>query len=238
MIEIVSSTREFAKKVFEGDNSGHDMEHTENVVKNALEICDIEGRGDREIVEIAALLHDVDDWKFLEKRQQSGGETVVDWLKNLDCSESVIGEVKEIIDGVSFYGPRSTDKTVSFEGDVVRDADRLEAMGERGVERARMFARARGIPEFNEHMPDLDLTDSEYRNHMRKGNTFVNHFFEKLLFLKNKLKTVGGKQLGEEKHQYMKNYLRDYLGEMKTKFPERLEQIDNLLEMLDSSKYD
>lgn len=234
----IEKTRTYVHEILKNDRSGHDITHIENVVKNALEICKIEQKGNTEIVELAALLHDISDWKLMEDRKETGGEEAKKWLESIKVEPSIVKKVVEIIEGVTYYGPSSKDIELSFEGRAVRDADRLEAMGQRAVERTLAFGLVHGIDEVNEYMPNLELTDEEYKNFKRKENSFVNHFFEKLLLLKNKLETIGGKRIGIERHNYMKEYLVKYLTDLKTDKPAFSRQADELLKLISNSIYD
>lgn len=234
--DIVKKTAEFVKNKLEGEGSGHDWVHIENVWKNALEIVKEEPSVDVFVVELGALLHDIADWKDNDGSLEAGMVVARKWLDECGLDSETIEKVAIIVGGVSFTGANNDEKKLSLEGYVVRDADRLEAMGERAVERTKKFGEKYGIPTINEYLPQLELTEDQYKNFRRVENSFVNHFFEKLLLLKNGLYTKKAKEVGQKKHDYMKNYLREKLRQL----PEDSlgkKNVSAYLTLLDSEKY-
>lgn len=204
MSNIINSSIEFIKKRFEGDSSGHDFYHSLRVYNLATEIARSE-RADLKIVQLASLLHDVDDKKLFHQN------TVIDcsrsFLLEHKVSTSEIDMICQIIQEVSFKGNESV-KPSTMEGMIVQDADRLDALGAIGVARTFAYGGSRGRKLHDPcEAPKLDMTADEYYNTI---GTSINHFYEKLLKLKDIMNTVEGKKIAEYRHQFILNFLEEF----------------------------
>ncbi|MFA7301725.1 MAG: HD domain-containing protein [Candidatus Shapirobacteria bacterium] len=208
---IVLSIANLVKEKFINENSGHDWDHAKHVWENAIKIGNGEKGVNIFVVELAALLHDVNDWKKPDEEIVEGNKNILEWLNKFNIEKEIIDQIFEVINNVSFHGPNSITKEVTKETEIVRDADRLEAMGAVGWERCLKFGRSKGSPDINEYLPNLNLTDEEYKDHSRKANTSINHVFEKLLLLKRLLSTDTGKEMGKVRHEELKTAVKEYL---------------------------
>ncbi|MCK5170406.1 MAG: HD domain-containing protein, partial [Bacteroidales bacterium] len=166
--------------------------------------------GNLYIIELAALLHDVADWKFHEN-EADGLKVISDWLIKLKVEEEVIDKVLEIIKNISFKGAGVKDRMNSIEGKIVQDADRLDAIGAIGVGRTFAFGGKFG----NEmHNPNLEVILHEnFEQYKKSKGTTINHFYEKLLLLKDRVNTETGQQIALERHQYMEHFLKQFHNE-------------------------
>jgi uncharacterized protein len=225
--EIVQKTADFVKGKQLGEDSGHGWEHSEAVWNNAKEIGKNETGTNMLVVELAALLHDINDWKLKDLNDEDSANMADKWLKRIGVDDKTIEEVLEIIKKVSYFGPNFVEEEMPIEGKIVRDADRLEAMGAAGWERTAQFGKAKNLPDINEYLPNLRLSDEEYKNYRRKENSSVNHVFEKLLLLKNRLVTKKGQEMGQIKH------LNGILG--KNLVPD--ERVKQYIEMLNEARF-
>jgi uncharacterized protein len=206
--KIIEATTTFVKNILKHDSSGHDWWHIERVRKAALKIGEKEN-ANLFVVEMAALLHDVADEK-LNKSEEEGLMKVRNWLSSLQITESEQEEVIEIISTMSFKGgSRPPMKTI--EGQVVQDADRLDAIGAIGIARTFAYAGAHGDLIYDPELPFREsMTKEEYRN---GKSTAVNHFYEKLLKLKDTLNTNAAKKAAQERHDFMTAFLDQFYKE-------------------------
>ncbi|MBR6028488.1 MAG: HD domain-containing protein [Clostridia bacterium] len=206
--DAVSAALDYARKVFAEDFSGHDFFHTERVYRLAGAIQEREG-GHRETVLLAALLHDVDDPK-LSPETAAGHDRAVAFLREQGASDAEVSRIVRIIEQVSFRGEDSVTPD-SIEGRIVQDADRLDAIGAIGIGRTFAFGGSRGQPM---HDPDLlpraHLSAADYASHR---SSTVNHFYEKLLLLKDLMGTQTGRRMAEHRHQVMEAFLEEFFAE-------------------------
>lgn len=205
------------KALMEGDNTGHGFDHVERVYKLALRLCDTE-QADRDIVAMAALLHDCDDYKLF-------GQEVADSLSNSrkimndnGIDEKAQAKVYEIIGNMGYSKSLKGVRPSTIEGKIVSDADMLEAIGAMGTIRCLGYALAKcneyKSPIFDENIfPDLNLTAEEYKKPNRKSDNFINHFFEKLLKIKSMMFTDAGKKEAELRHKIMLDFLYAFFRE-------------------------
>ncbi|MEH7381904.1 HD domain-containing protein [Bacillus sp. JJ1533] len=206
--QIIEATTTFVKKILQHDSSGHDWWHIERVRKAAIQIGEKES-ANLFIVEMAALLHDVADEK-LNNSEEEGLQKVCDWLLTLQIPESEQDQILEIISTMSFKGGNRPPMT-TIEGQVVQDADRLDAIGAIGIARTFAYAGAHGDLMYDPDLPYREnLTKEEYRN---GKSTAVNHFYEKLLKLKDTLNTNAAKQVAQERHDFMTAFLDQFYKE-------------------------
>lgn len=198
------------KAQFEGDASGHDWFHIERVYNLAKYIQSKEG-GDLEIVELSALLHDISDHKFNGGKLDEGGNVAYDILIKLGYPANRSEKVKYIVDNVSYKGANTKNEMDSLEGRIVQDADRLDAIGAIGIGRTFAYGGHKGQPMYDPELePSLHNSFEEYAK--SKGTT-INHFYEKLLLLKDRLNTETARKMGEKRHDLMQSFLDDFLGE-------------------------
>jgi uncharacterized protein len=206
---VISNTIEFVKDKLKGDSSGHDWWHIYRVTTLSRKIQAAEG-GNLFIIELAALLHDVADWKF-NTSEQDGIDLISNWLKKQQVEKAVINDVLKIIQNISYKGEGEKNKMISLEGKIVQDADRLDAIGAIGIARTFAFGGYKG----NEmHNPDFKpVADMKFDQYKKSSGTTINHFYEKLLLLKDRMNTETGAQLAKSRHQFMQEYLEKFYKE-------------------------
>ena len=206
--KLLYETELYVKSVLESDSSGHDWWHIYRVRKLALMIAGLEG-ADLFLVELAALLHDIDDWKLVGNNAES--RNAENWLAACGVESLQIKKISAIIEGVSFKGAGVNTSTEDLECKVLQDADRLDAIGAIGI--ARTFAyggsRGRGIydPRISPVMHD------DFENYKKSDAPTINHFYEKLLLLRDQMQTPSGKRLAEQRHEFMLQYLEQFYAE-------------------------
>ncbi|MBL1280420.1 MAG: HD domain-containing protein [Fluviicola sp.] len=209
-MKIVEQVIEKIKSQFEGDATGHDWHHIMRVYNLSRYIQEVEG-GDLKIIELAALLHDISDHKLNGGKLDEGGKVAAKILEELGEDEDTISQVKYIIDNVSYKGANTKAEMKTLEGRIVQDADRLDAIGAIGIARTFAYGGNRNRPIYEpEHKAKMHESFEDYFN--SKSHT-INHFYEKLLLLKDRLNTPTGIKLGEERHQLMENYLDAFFKE-------------------------
>lgn len=203
------------KQQFQGTEGSHDWQHVERVWRTACHLQEIEG-GDRIVVQLAALLHDISDHKLNGGELNAGGRVAKELLLQLGGSDQVAEQVAAIVDGVSFKGARVADEVSTLEGQIVQDADRLDAMGAIGIARAFAFGGARHRSLYDPAVaPQLHQTFESYAK--AQGDT-INHFHEKLLLLKDRLHTPTAQRIGEHRHAVMVKFLEDFHSEWDLRF--------------------
>ena len=210
--QVIANTISFVKKELEGAEGGHDWFHIERVYKNSILIAS-EENVDLLIVSLGALLHDIADSKFHGGDETVGPMKARKFLETQKISEEIIIHVIKIIENISFKGGNKSQKFNSQELAVVQDADRLDALGAIGIARAFNYGgfknRALYDPEIK---PNLTMSPSEYK--ASKAPT-INHFYEKLLLLKELMNTETGTRIAEERHKFMENFLTHFYSERK-----------------------
>ncbi|MCB9223294.1 MAG: HD domain-containing protein [Crocinitomicaceae bacterium] len=213
--EIIAEVAHQMKQKFSGEETGHDWYHIERVWKNAKLISANE-ECDPFIVELGALLHDVADHKFVEDFEKETNERVNQILSALNVSSDAIEQVLHIVHNCSFKGGIGENKMKSIEGLIVQDADRLDAIGAIGIARTFAFGGKFGNMIYD---PEVLPVDFQSEDQYRKTRTHtINHFYEKLLKLKQLMNTTTGKSLAEKRHQYMEEFLKQFYGEWEGKF--------------------
>ncbi|HDD46278.1 MAG TPA: HD domain-containing protein [Candidatus Aenigmarchaeota archaeon] len=211
---IIEQTAEFVKRRLEKEATGHDWWHAYRVWKLSLRIAEEEENVDLFVIQLAALLHDIADWKFC-KGDDAGAGLAKKWLEKLGLSEDVISHVCEIIKNISFKGARVKTQMKTKEGMIVQDADRLDALGAIGI--ARCFATGAKLNReiYNPKIkPKLHKTFEEYK---KAESTSINHFYEKLLLLKDLMNTKAAKRIAEERHNFMEQFLERFFREWEGK---------------------
>lgn len=209
-MSIVQKVINEIKSQFEGDSSGHDWFHIERVLNLSRYIQSKEG-GDIEIIELAALLHDISDHKFNGGKLDEGGKVALNILSKFNYPEEKASKVKYIIDNVSYKGSGTKTEMISLEGKIVQDADRLDAIGAIGVGRTFAYGGFKGQPMYD---PEIKVkTHNSFEEYASSQGTTINHFYEKLLLLSDRLNTKTARELGQKRHQLMKDFLDEFLGE-------------------------
>ena len=207
--DIIQRTVEYIRTEFSSDSSGHDWWHIYRVWKNAIAICEHE-KADIFIVELAALLHDLDDWKF----NAAGDETphrAKAWLESCAVERSIAERVCEIIMHVSYKGAQVENKMNSLEGFIVQDADRLDAIGAIGIGRAFAYGGYKNRPLYDpETANHMHASFEEYKN---SKSATINHFYEKLLLLKDRMNTETAKRIAQQRHDVMLRFLDQFMNE-------------------------
>lgn len=208
--EHISKTITFVKETLADAEGGHDWFHIERVYKNALLISKTENV-DEYIVSLGALLHDIADSKFHNGDETVGPKTAREFLFKLNVDSVVIEHIVNIIENISFKGGNILQKFKSAELDVIQDADRLDAIGAIGIARCFNYGGFKNRQLYNpEIKPNLNLTKEEYK---ASNAPTINHFYEKLLLLKDRMNTETAKKLAEERHKFMELYLEHFYAE-------------------------
>ena len=208
---LIDNTILFVKQQLENAEGGHDWFHIERVYKNALLIAQEEDDCDLTVVKLGALLHDIADSKFHNGDEQVGPKTARTFLESQGVSEEIIAHVIAIIENISFKGGNFEKQFHSKELDIVQDADRLDAIGAIGIARTFNYGGFKNRPLYNPAIqPNLNMNKEEYKNN---NAPTINHFYEKLLLLKDKMNTETGKQIAEKRHAYMVNFLSQFYAE-------------------------
>ena len=208
---IIESTIEFVKQTLKGAEGGHDWFHIQRVLNNAKLIAKSEDVNVF-IVSLGALLHDIADAKFYDGDESIGPKKARDFLESKKVGEEIIIHVENIIKYISFKSSLSTgEKFTSPELNVIQDADRLDAIGAIGVARCFNYGGFKNRALYNpEIAPNLNMSKEEYK---KSNSPTINHFYEKLLLLKDKMNTDTGKKIAEERHAYMKGFLTQFYDE-------------------------
>ncbi len=209
MKEKLEKIRSFVRENLKDDSSGHGWFHTKRVLRLSKEISKEEENVDHFILESSALLHDLIDWKLDEKKSS---EEIRNFLKSIDIDEKKIGKIIKIIENISFKGANTESKLDSIEGKIVQDADRLDAMGAIGIARCFAYGGCKGQKMYD---PDiLPKTHDSFDEYKESETTSLNHFYEKLLLLKERMNTDQGINIAEERHKYMINFLNRFFEEI------------------------
>jgi len=208
--ELIQNTIQFVKETLADAEGGHDWFHIERVYKNSLLIAKSE-EVDTSIVAIGALLHDIADSKFHGGDESVGPKVAREWLSSQETDLDIIEHVIQIIKNISFKGGNQNQAFRSLELDVVQDADRLDAIGAIGIARTFNYGGYKDMKIYDPDIqPKLDMTKEEYKK--LKAPT-INHFYEKLLLLKDRMNTETGKRLAQKRHEYMEGFLEQFYGE-------------------------
>lgn len=208
--EIVLKTNDFIKEKFGGEGSGHDYWHMYRVWQLAKTIAAKEPNVDTFTLELAALLHDIADWKFNDD-EEAGPRAARKWLESLNVDNAIIEHIEDIIRNVSFKGANVANNLKSIEGRIVHDADKLDAMGAIGIGRAFAYGGAKARPM---HDPGVSPTQHDTFEAYKNSNSgTINHFYEKLLLLKDRMFTDTGKAMAQQRHEYMERFVKEFLDE-------------------------
>ena len=209
---ILKKTKEFVKQSFKGAEGGHDWFHTKRVLENSVHIAR-EENANLFVVQLAALLHDIADSKFHDGDETLGPKVASEFLKEQKVDQVSREHIVKIIESVSFKNSLSPlEKTFnSIEKQIVQDADRLDAIGAIGIARAFNYGGFKNRELYNPNVtPNRNMSKEEYK---KSAAPTINHFYEKLLLLKEKMNTATGKKLAEKRHEFMLSYLDQFFQE-------------------------
>ena len=206
----IQDTITYVKQELRNAEGGHDWWHIERVWKTAKHIAKTE-QVDLLVVELSALLHDIADSKFHDGDESIGPQKARAFLHTLEIEEIVISHVIHIIENISFKGGKEAQTFQSTELDVVQDADRLDALGAIGIARTFNYGGFKNREIYNPTIPsDLNMTKEEYKKSTAPS---INHFYEKLLLLQDRMNTATGKAMAAKRHQFMESYLEQFYSE-------------------------
>ena len=207
---LINDTIAFVKKELENAEGGHDWFHIERVYKNAVLIANGENC-DILIVQLGALLHDIADSKFHDGDETVGPKKARLFLESKNVPENTIAHVVNIIENISFKGGHEAKKFSSLELDIIQDADRLDAIGAIGIARTFNYGGFKNRAIYNPEIdPNLNMSKEEYKN---SDAPTINHFYEKLLLLKDKMNTKTGKEIAAQRHEFMELFLNQFYDE-------------------------
>jgi len=209
-MSIIDKTILFVKDKLQNAEGGHDWFHIERVYKNAISIAETE-TCDLTVVKLGALLHDITDSKFHDGDEEIGPQKARNYLESQKVSEEIIKHVIQIIENISFKGGNFEKQFTSKELEIVQDADRLDALGAIGIARTFNYGGFKNRSIYNPTIaPKLNMSKEEYK---KSDAPTLNHFYEKLLLLKDKMNTETGKKLAQERHRFMELFLGQFYAE-------------------------
>ncbi|PHR47391.1 MAG: phosphohydrolase [Fluviicola sp.] len=205
----IQAIEKYVKEKFQDEGTGHDWFHIDRVRRLSLYIQEQEG-GDRNLIEIAALLHDISDHKFNGGDFEKGGDEARIILQDFNVDQKLIQKAITIINAVSFKGNGVANNMTSLEGKIVQDADRLDAIGAIGIARTFAYGGSVNQPIYNPSIkPSVHNSKEEYQNRTHT----INHFYEKLLILEERMHTKTAKSIAEERTSIMREYLKAFYSE-------------------------
>jgi uncharacterized protein len=212
---IIDNTVNYVKATLENAEGGHDWWHIYRVWQAAKQIAKGEN-ADMLVVELGALLHDIADSKFNGGDETIGSAKAKAFLESQEVDAETIEHVVQVVANISFKGGKERQQFKSIELDIVQDADRLDAIGAIGIARAFNYGGFKNRPMYDpNNPPNLDKTKEQYKHN--KDPT-INHFYEKLLLLKDRMNTATGNQLAQERHQFMELFLAQFYKEWEGEF--------------------
>lgn len=213
-MDLIQKTKIFVQQQLENAEGGHDWFHILRVYNNALLIAQNESCN-LEIVQLGALLHDIADSKFHHGDETIGPKKARDFLELEKVDPEVVRQVVLIIENISFKGGNFAKIFNSIELDIVQDADRLDAIGAIGIARTFNYGGFKNRALYNpDILPNLSMTKEEYK---KNEAPTINHFYEKLLLLKDKMNTITGKEIAQKRHEYMESFLAQFYDEWEGK---------------------
>lgn len=209
---IIQDTLKFVEAHHSTDFSGHDFEHVKRVWINSKKILQSEVNANSLIVEIAALLHDVDDWKIVKDAKPT--HFAEDYMERISLDSSLREIVNNIITSIGFKGHVNLKRLETIEERIVFDADKIDAIGAIGISRTFAFGGSKNRPIFNPNIFPLDFINPEiYKDMGRPENNSINHFFDKLLLIKDLMQTETGKREAQKRHDFMITFLSNFFDE-------------------------
>ncbi len=207
---IISKTCEFVENKLAGDGSGHDWWHIFRVWTLAKKIA-FEEKAQMEIVELGSLLHDIADWKFHGGDDSIGPAMAQEFLSNNDVDPQLTESVVDIVSTISYKGAGVATPMKTLEGKIVQDADRLDAIGALGI--ARTFAYGGYKNRLIYHPDEKPVLHQSYTDYKKNEGHTINHFYEKLLLLRERMNTKTGKRMADGRHQFMQSFLEQFYRE-------------------------
>lgn len=212
--EVIKLVADEVKDKFKNDGTGHDWWHIYRVWQMALKISEQE-KADLYVVQLSALLHDIADWKYHDGDDTVGPKKAREILEKYKVAENVIDQVVEIIADLSFKGAGVETKMKTVEGMIVQDADRLDAIGAIGIARTFAYGGYKNNLMYDpEIKPVIHNTKEEY---FKSVSTTINHFYEKLLLLKDLMNTDTAKQIALQRHEFMEEFLKNFYNDVNIK---------------------
>lgn len=209
--EVLFHTENYIRQHFSHEGSGHDWWHIYRVRKMSLKLAKVEG-GDVFIIEMAALLHDLDDWKLVKANKSSATQA---WLSKMNVPDNTSKKIRKIIEQVSFKGAGVENKATSLEAQIVQDADRLDAMGAIGIARTFAYGGNKGRLI---HNPEIKaVMHNNFEDYKKSTGPTINHFYEKLLLLKDLINTKTAKEIANARHCFMESFLEQFFSEWECK---------------------
>ncbi|QLE01262.1 HD domain-containing protein [Galbibacter sp. BG1] len=210
--DAIEQTIAFVKEILQNAEGGHDWFHIQRVFKNSLLIAKDEKKADPLVVGLGALLHDIADAKFYDGDETVGPKMAKEFLVSIQIDEKVIDHVVKIIENISFKGGNFKQKFKSIELDIVQDADRLDAIGAIGIARCFNYGGFKNRKLYDPDIePNMNMSKEQYK---KNDSPTINHFYEKLLLLKERMNTKSGKKLAEKRHEYMEGFLQQFYDEI------------------------
>lgn len=208
--EILERTRAHVRQILDGEGSGHDWFHIQRVVNNALNIGKTE-KADLFVVEMAALLHDIGDHKLHGGDHTVGPRMTREWCEEVQLEPSMTDHIVEIVGDLSFKGAKVATPMKTLEGKVVQDGDRLDAIGAIGVARTFAYGGHKGHLMYDPEVPNV--MHESFEDYKNSTAPVINHFYEKLLLLKDLMNTESARRLAEGRHAYMEQFLTQFYAE-------------------------
>lgn len=211
MDKVISKTIDFVKEKLADAEGGHDWFHIQRVYNNARLIAKGEDNVDHLIIALGALLHDIADSKFHDGDETVGPRVASEFLERLHVKKEVIDHVVNIIENISFKGGNVIQKFTSRELDIIQDADRLDAIGAIGIARCFNYGGFKNRALYDPDIaPNLHMSKEEYK---KSTAPTINHFYEKLFLLKDRMNTETGKKIAQQRHTYMETFLDQFYKE-------------------------
>ena len=209
--DIIEKTAAYVKKRFSGEGTGHDWWHMYRVWQLSKTIAAEEKQANIFVVELGALLHDIADWKFHDGDEEAGPKAAREWLESIKVDEVVIAHIEDIIRTVSFKGAGVPSNMKTIEGKIIHDADKLDALGAIGIARTFAYGGANNRGIYNPD--DKPKSHKFFEEYKKDKGASINHFYEKLLLLKDRMYTETGKKLAQHRHKYIEEYLKEFYAE-------------------------
>ncbi|SET38428.1 HD domain-containing protein [Hymenobacter actinosclerus] len=209
--QLITATAEFIREKFLHEGTGHDWEHIRRVWQVARRLAAQTPAADPLVTELGALLHDVADWKFHDGDEEAGPRAARAWLSSQGAALAVMDAVEAIIREISFKGLGVPTPMSSIEGELVQDADRLDAIGAIGVARAFAYGGHKNRPLHDPAVPPV--RHDSFESYKQNTAPTINHFHEKLLHLRERMNTDAARRVADERHAYMEQFLAQFLRE-------------------------
>ncbi|WP_226915567.1 HD domain-containing protein [Hymenobacter siberiensis] len=211
LLDVIATTARFIEDKFANEGSGHDWAHIRRVWLMARRLAAAHPEADALVTELAALLHDIADWKFHGGDYEAGPRAARAWLHSQQVAEEVVARVETVIREVSFKGSGVATPVSSIEAALVQDADRLDAIGAIGIARAFAYGGHAGRPL---HDPAIaPMVHDSFASYQKNTAPTLNHFYEKLFHLQDRLNTDGARAVARGRHAFMEAYVARFLAE-------------------------